>query len=342
MIDITGISIRGLCVHRVGNQLRNEGVVCSNSQHEISSHDKLPLVQFLFGHADRLNLFTFTHSVDTTLNAIAQLSSAVGDETAPLKKASRDIAAHLYSVSNHPRIKAGNVFVGIFEGIRFNGRFQNVLGIFKSDAVDEFIKVDVAHGSASLVVEEGAALTSLDKIALVFLPDKGKPTQVLSACARGEEAVFWNERFLQIQTAQSAKADTKACLNLCLTFAKSGDDQPHDPDKLVFLNRSLQYFETAEKFSEEAFATVFTNEAQEKEFLQFKNAQKDEGKLGISNSFKIERDVVRKERRRFQKNVKLDANIEIRLRFNNQADMKKRVELGFDKSKGMAFYKLYY
>ena len=321
MIDITGIRIRELFIHRIGNQLRNEGVSLSESAQQLSPRDELPLIQFLFGNADNLNSYTFTHSVDTELNTLSVLAETIASKPNMLKRTSADIAAHLYSVSNHPRVKAGNLFVGLFDGIRFEGKICNFLGIFKSDTVNDFIKVDVKGGKASLKIEQGAAITSLDKAGLVILPQRGKPKQVLAACARGEDAVFWNEGFFQLVPAHSPKVDTKACLDTCRDFANRGDGNSDD---------------------ETDFASVFTSKNQEKEFYQFKNERKTEDQRNIPEYFEIEKTVVRKERTKFQKNVKLDLNIEIRLRFKNQNEMKKRVEQGFDHEKGLAFYKLYY
>jgi hypothetical protein len=342
MIDITSIEIRGMFVHRVGNLLRSEGVTYSDFSQKVPSRDKLPLIQFLFGQADRLNSYSFTHSVNPELNTVSVLATGMSREDGILKKVSCDIAAHLYSVSNHPRVKSGNLFVGVFDGVGLEGKSHRVLGIFKSDTVDDFIKVDVKGGKASLKVEQGAAVTSLDKVGLVFLPRKGKPERILAACARGEDAIFWNDRFLQIVPTHSAKADTKACLDICRAFATQEDGRLDDPERILFLNRSLEFFEKADKYDEQGFASVFTSKAQEKEFKQFKAQREVQDKRDIPENFEIEKIIVRKERTKFEKNVRLDANIEIRLRFKSQNEMKNRVEQGFDEEKGLAFYKLYY
>jgi len=340
MIDITEIQILKLYIHRVGNQLRNEGVISSESAQNLSRDNDLPLTKFLFGQADRLTRFVFTHSVNPELNTIASLATAVSSQPETLKQVSADIARHLYSVSDHPRIKAGNLFVGLFGGVRFAEKHHKLLGVFKSDNLDDFIKVDVNGGKASLKIEQGAAITSLDKLGLIFLPTKGKPKQVLAACSRGEDAVFWNERFLQLLPVDSSKTNTKACLDICRAFASQRDDHSDDAEKALFLNQSLEFFETAERYSDEDFAGVFASKAQEMEFDQFKAERAAE--QSFPKSFVIEKAIVRKERAKFQKNLRLDSNIEIRLRFKDRDEMKKHVEHGFDREKGLAFYKLYY
>ncbi|HSI85696.1 MAG: nucleoid-associated protein [Candidatus Methylacidiphilales bacterium] len=342
MIDITGITIYRLFIHRVGNKLRNEGVICSEAAQQLSLDDELMLINFLFGHSERLNAYTFTHSVDSELNSVYALAHAVTEAPENLDRISADIANHLYSVSNHPRVKAGNLYIGLFEGIQMGGQSHTVLGIFKSDTINDFIKVDVEDGKVSLRVEQGAAVTSLDKVALIFLAKFSKPEKVLAACARGEDAAFWNERFLQLQPIQSAKANTKACLDICRAYATRENGQADDPERILFLNRSLQYFENADRYDEGDFASVFTSESQETEFKQFKAEYADEDEEGLPEKFEIEKTVVRKERAKFEKNIKLDPNIEIRLRFKTQDEMAERVEHGFDEEKGLAFYKLYY
>ncbi len=342
MIDITEIQILKLYIHRVGNQLRNEGVSGSESAQNLLRDNKLPLTKFLFGQADRLNPFAFTHSVSPELNTISSLATMVSSQPETIKRVSADIANHLYSVSDHPKIKAGNLFVGLFDGVRFEDKRHTVLGVFKSDTLDDFIKVEVNGGRASLKIEQGAAITSLDKVGLIFLPQKGNPKQVLAACSRGEDAVFWNERFLQLVPVGSAKTNTKACLDICRAFATQKDGKPDNSERVLFLNRSLEFFESSERYSDEDFASVFANKAQEEEFQQFKTARAEDTEQSVPKSFVIEKTVVRKERAKFQKNLKLDSNIEIRLRFKNQTEMKKRVEHGYDRERGLAFYKLYY
>ena len=342
MIDISGIKIRELFIHRVGNLLRNEGTVLAETGQKLSIGDLAPLIKFLFGHSDRLNSFEFTHSVNVELNAVAVVAAASTNKSLSLKDASQQIATHLYSVSDHPRVKPGNLFVGIFEGIVFQKKPRTALGIFKSDAMSPFIKVEVAKGKTTLNVDQGAAISSLDKVALVFLPEKGGPFPVLAACARGEDAVFWNERFLQVAPINSAKSKTKAYLDACREFAVKEDSQFSSTGRALFLNRSLQFFEEAEKFDGKAFANVFSNSAQEREFNRFMEVRDFGLKTGQNEAFSIERAVVRKQRVKFERNIRLDSNIEIRLRFSDQSEMAERVEHGFDEVKRLPFCKLYY
>lgn len=342
MIDITALRIRELSVHWVGNLLRNEGVNFSSSVQETHAQDFLSLVQFLFGNLQRLNLYEFTHSVDKSLNTLFSLTTAISSSSRTVSQVSADIAKHLYSVSDHPRVKAGNLFVGIFDSIKIDGKSCPVLGIFKSEAVDNFIKVNIANGKSSITVDHGASLTSLDKLALIPLPPKGKPKHIYAGCVRGEEAVYWTERFLQLKPTHSAKADTMQYLEICRAFAKDGETDIHDSERLVFLNRSLQFFENSEQYDEVNFASVFTSKTQEQEFRRFKEERENTNQWAIPQQFQIEKGVVRKERTKFQKNIRLDSNIEIRLGFKDHEEMKKRVEHGFDPQRKMAFYKLYY
>lgn len=342
MIDVSGVNIRELFIHKVGNLLRNEGTVIAKTPQKLTNETFGPVTQFLFAHADRLNSFEFSHSVDTELNALSAIASAL--KKSPLQSlegASQKIAAHLYSVSNHPRVKAGNLFVGVFEGIVWQKKSRTALGIFKSDATSPFIKVDAAKGSTSLNVDQGAPITSLDKIALIFLPEKDGTLPVLAACARGEDAVFWNDRFLQITPTGSSKTKTKAYLDTCRAFAVDDAAQLSATDRVVFLNRSLEFFEGAKRFNEEAFSAVFANEDQKTVFNRLLE-QRTEDLTGTSTSFSIEKTVVKKQRAKFERNMKLDSHIEIRLRFSDRSEMEKRVEHGFDTAKRLPYYKLYY
>lgn len=341
MIDISGIKIRELYVHRVGNRLRSEEVCYSESPEKLSATDVGIFTQFLFGHSDRLNTFKFDHSIDEKLNAVSSVVRSVTKMPKMLGKASQEIAAHLYSVSNHPKVKAGNLFVGMFDEVLFEGEPTAVLGIFKSDTVSPFIKVKSGRGKNSLDVDRGAAISSLDKVALVVLSPKGRIHAVLSACSRGDDAVYWNEHFLQIVPINSPKTRTKEYLDACRAFAARENNDLPESERILFLNRSIQFFETADKFDEKSFSEVFSNKTQEKAFSKFKSDRAVDGEGGPP-SFVIEKTVVRKERAKFERNLQLDAHIEIRLKFKDQTEMEKRVEHGFDETKGLPFFKLYY
>ena len=342
MINVSGIKICGLFIHRVGNRLRSEQVAYSENPERLAAGDLSILTQFLFGHSDRLNTFKFDHSIDEKLNAISSVAQSVAKSPKALGKASQEIAAHLYSVSNHPKVKAGNLFVGIFEDILFQGKPRTMLGIFKSDTLSPFVKVEAGNGRNSLDIDHGAAITSLDKMALVIFSPKGQILAVLSACARGDDAVYWNQDFLQVVPMSSPKAKTKAYLDACRAFASRDDNDLSEIERTLFLNRSLQYFETADRFDEERFSTVFSNSTQEKAFSKFKADSGVDGEEEDSPTFAIEKTVVRKERAKFERNLRLDSHIEIRLKFKDQKEMEKRVEQGFDESKGLPFFKLYY
>jgi hypothetical protein len=342
MIDVSGIKIRELYTHRVGNRLRSEELAYSESPEKLSAADLGILTQFLFGHSDRLNTFKFDHSIDEKLNAISTVVQSVAKSPKALGKASQEIAAHLYSVSNHPKVKAGNLFVGIFDEILFEGKPRTVLGIFKSDTLSPFVKVETSKGRNSLDIDHGAAITSLDKMALVVFSPKGQILTVLSACARGDDAVYWNEHFLQVVTTSSPKAKTKAYLDACRAFASREDNDLSEAERALFLNRSLQYFESEVRFEEKQFSSVFSNKTQEKAFSKFKADSGVDGEDEEVSDFAIEKTVVRKERAKFERNLRLDCHIEIRLKFKDQKEMEKRVEQGFDETKGLPFFKLYY
>ena len=79
----------------------------------------------------------------------------------------------------------------------------------------------------------------------------------------------------------------------------------------------------------------------EKLATEFKSYQTDFA-LDEVDDFDISKRAVKTAKRKIKSNIKLDTKIQIRLDFNNPESSQDFLEKGFDESKGMHFYKVYF
>jgi len=76
MIDSTEVELEAICVHRIGNKLRQEGTTLSRTPLNLSKDVKAPLLYYFFNHfkaADRE--YRLTHPAGVSQNAIYTISS---------------------------------------------------------------------------------------------------------------------------------------------------------------------------------------------------------------------------------------------------------------------------
>jgi hypothetical protein len=342
MVDATKTEIRSLFVHRVGNKLRQEGCVCSAKPQTLSESEKLALLLFFLGRIQDADSFKFFHPIGIEMNEVYATCRRAFNRPQSFQKVTADLASLLYEASSHPKIKAGNVYFAFLENISLNGVAGSAIGIFKSETIERFLKVEVRTEQTALEVDQGARISSVDKVAIVFCADGKISPEVLTLCSRGEDAVYWQERFLQVIPSGSEKSHTRDYLDLCHAYSNESIPPENASDRALFLNKSLEYFQQSDKFDQKAFGDVFENAEQRKEFEQVRQRFEKERGTKLPSTFGISKQVVTRQRKKFQKNLKLDSNIEVRLNFDSREEMNNHVEHGFDKKKNMSFYKLYY
>ena len=119
MIDHSQARIELAAVHHVGNKTNAEQLQLSKTLLDTSDDilEKLLTHYFLSPfNTQEFYSFTFTNG-DFNLNPLYHYASQIFEDQDELLKNSGDIAKHLYEVSNHPQIKAGDLFVCLFKGI---------------------------------------------------------------------------------------------------------------------------------------------------------------------------------------------------------------------------------
>lgn len=206
MVDISSAKIKKVIIHRVGNKLREEGVLFSPKETPRSKTlDELLLKGFLAPVIRQGQQYELFHESNLSLNAISHYSSITFDEPNLFRSSSEAIAKHLYSSSTHPNIGGGEFLVILFDDIRLNDASVQALGFFKVEGMNDYLDVGEEDGTIKVLERTGISLEKVQKGAVIL----SNSTKVFVVDALGQKTKYWLETFLKATPSQTPKACAK-------------------------------------------------------------------------------------------------------------------------------------
>lgn len=335
-----------LSVHRVGNKSQNEFYVLSDDSLKIEDEllNKL-LMQYFLGAFEKVNeVYHFTHpGGDLQLNEIFHYSTAAFTDADTFHDVSQKITKYLFDISDHPRIKSGELYVAYFTDVQLDGELLDAIGIFKSETKETYLKVYPDTGGFNLEYEqEGINIQKLDKGCLIFNSQKEEGFKVLVLDkTNNQDAVYWKDDFLKLKIRNDSFNKTNTTLSVYKNFVTQKLDDEFElskADKIDLLNRSMKYFKEKETFDIDEFSEeVIGNDKAAESFKNYTREYEQEFETDLSGSFDISGAAVKKQARVFKSVLKLDKNFHIYIHGN-----KELIEKGFDDEKSMNFYKVYF
>ncbi len=346
MVTFYEASLENLSVHRIGNKIQNEFYSLSDQPLEIEDEvlSRLLMQYFLTPFEKENEVYRFTHSSnDLNLNELFHFSSGIFSDNIKFHELSGQITKHLFDISNHPKIKSGELYVARFKDLQLEGELVAAIGIFKSESKEPYLKVNPAEGGFDLSYEEnGININKLDKGCLIFNTEReqGYKVMVIDQTNR-TDAAYWKDEFLKLKIRNDSFNKTSNTLYVCKNFITNKIDDDFDiskADKIDLLNKSLKYFKEKDSFDIDEFSEeVIGNEKAIKSFKNFTQDYNNEFDAGLEGSFDISNAAVKKQARVFKSILKLDKNFHIYIHGN-----KELIEKGFDEDKSMNFYKVYF
>ncbi len=345
MIDSTNTQIVNISVHHIGNKTNGERLV--HSKEELDLKDKKLeelLFQFFLSSFKQEEFYNFTFTnQEFELNPLFIYCKKIFERKKDFQKQATDISKHLFEVTNHPQIKAGDLFITLFTNLSVKGHVVNAVGIFKSENRQAFLQVNASNTeNFQLLYEEGINIEQLDKGCLILDTDadKGYKICIVAKRNKGPEAQYWRDNFLMIRPCQDEYHHTKDFLTLTKTFVTAGlpeDFEVTKTDQIDLLNRSMEYFKTHDNFNKGEFESeVFQDTDVIKSFRKFDKMYREDNEIELADNFDISETVVKKQARIFKSVLKLDKNFHIYIHGN-----KEMIEQGVEKD-GRKFYKIYY
>jgi hypothetical protein len=331
-----------LVVHRVGNSGSEEGVHLSKTMASYDEDMIDPLYTFFTKSFKTEEYFRFNIKEDPEDNVVYSCAKAIFEDRTQLVQQSVNLAYHLYNKSYNPKTRGGELFVAFFPDALIEGQNAQVIGLYKSETKERFLRVHPTENSYDVNSETGIQLGKVDKACLIFNleSEDGYIVANVDNGSKTEEVKYWSDEFLGIIQREDEYYDTENTLNLCKSYVM--DKLPEDfevskVDQVDLLNKSVNFFKENEKFEIDNFAKqVLGQDELIKSFADYKQQFEEVYEMDLNDHFDISKNAVKKQARFFKSIIKLDKNFHIYVHGNRQM-----IEQGIDED-GKKYYKLYY
>ncbi len=345
MLDFSLVSIKQLSVHQTGNKQNGEPLLLSKQAvAEIDDDLEAHLLSYFLKPFQLPEYYHLGFSSDHhELNPVFNYAKDLFERPDSFHIQSIHLAKHLYEVALHPNILAGDFYVCSFEGTQYDGNLVQMIGIFKAETKDHFLKVSRMGQDYALAVESGISIDKLDKGCLIINveEEKGFRVCVTDKTNKSSEAAYWKDVFLKIKPCSDAYHLTQNFLHVTkdfLTQQVPKEFEVNKTDQIDLLNRSVKFFKENETFNEHLFTEqVFEgNEGLITSFQDYKKSVQTEYEIELKDGFDISEQAVKKQSKIFKSILKLDKNFHIYIHGD-----KTKIEKGVE-ADGRKYYKIYY
>ena len=155
MIQIEDTIIRKLIYHRLNPD--NDNSVLNETLYDFSNDEEEEVLKkiFLKPFLSNTSTYEFMHEIDIELNPLFKLSQSISEGSDFILQ-SKNICQHLKTVSKHPNIKDGDLFIMKFDNINFDNKLCEGLGIYKIENKENFIETTARKPDLISEKESGA------------------------------------------------------------------------------------------------------------------------------------------------------------------------------------------
>jgi 37-kD nucleoid-associated bacterial protein len=336
----TEASLDRLAVHYTGNKQNGGALLVSKQEQKLDLDLRVRLAEALTGRFGQCHeRYVFQHSSSLDYNEVYNFSRALFGEEGAFFEQSVRMARHLFEVSEHPKIKPGELYVCFFTGIEDGDQVMEAIGLFKAESRSFFADVLASDEDLALELKEGVELAKMDKGCLIL--NRGAATGfellIFDSNGKGEEAQFWKDKFLGVLIQQNEYVQTQEFLTITKNFVTQqmpGEFEVSKTEQIDILNRSMDYFKTHGSFDRSEFETeVLHHEELIHSFRKFDQ----ENRMEPLEEFDISREAVKRQARVFKSVIKLDKNFHIYVHGDRQL-----IEKGFDEALQKHYYKIYF
>lgn len=338
MIQFEEASIQSIIFHKLNGS--DKSPTFSNSLSDFKNDEEEEVLKkiFLKPFLTAYSTGEFSHEINVSFNPLYKLSKSVQSGEDFIEQ-SKSICKYLNSVSTHPNIKEGELFILKFENIKLNDRFYGALGIYKIENKESFIEPHApsAHKVSSLVFRKGIGSRKPDKACLIVFTED--PFTLFVIDNAKTETDYWQNEFIRMSLKDDAMNNTNEFLALTKSFVTKAlpeDITINKADQIDLLNKSVDYFKTHDRFDKQEFENeVLQDENVIDSFRKYNSAHREDSE-DTNYRFDISQQAVKRQARIFKSVLKLDKNFHIYIHGDREL-----IEQGVD-SDGRKFYKLYY
>lgn len=344
MIEPAESIIQSVSVHHVGNASLEEPLKLSEAPLEIDQDKITDLLRIYFlSNFNTPEYFTFTSSnEDFSLNPVYKFASEIFDEPGVLHENSVFLAKELYASTQHPNIKAGDLYVAYFSALAINGQHTEAVGIFKSETRESYLKLKSYSNQFDLMADEGINIRKLDKGCLILNLERESGYKVLIVDnSNRTDAQYWKQSFLNLKPWSDAFHQTQQYMSMTREYVANQiteEFKVSKADQIDLLNRSVNFFKNKEQFNQSEFEVEVLGDADVIEsFRNYGKTFMANSELDMEDNFEISAQAVKRQARVFKSVLKLDKNFHIYIHGDREL-----IEKGFDETVGKNYYKLYF
>jgi hypothetical protein len=276
-------------------------------------------------------------------NFVYKCVRKVFEDNSMFLEESLKIAEFLHQMSVHPMIKEGEMYLALFNNCVVDDELTDVIGIFKSENKDTFIKVRVKEDNLELSHDNGININKLDKGCLIFNTDGdvGYKVCMVDISGKSKEANYWKDSFLQLEQRKDDYYQTQNHIEICKGFVKNVynyNNGIEKADQIDLLNKTSEYFQKSQEFDLNDFQDkVIGDQDVFDAFKQYRERVSDENGIETQDNFNISGPAVKKGKSLFKSVLKLDRNFHIYIHGDRS-----RIVKGFDNKNGLNYYQIYY
>jgi hypothetical protein len=333
-----------LAVHYAGNKQNGQPILLSQQEQDLDTDLGPRLAGALLQRfRDAHERYSFHHSSSLEYHEVFNYVKAIFAGAEEFLTQSQRIATQLYEASVHPKIRPGELYVTYFSNIIIDDIPTDAIGLFKAETRSLFADVDPAADGLHLSLKEGAELARLDKGCLILnhQQDEGYELLIFDSNGKGEEAIYWKDKFLGVLIRQNEFLHTQGFLTITKNFVtqKMPDEfEVSRTEQIDLLNRSMDYFKTHDQFSKSEFETeVLHHDDLIQSFRQYDQQYRESNPMAPADEFYISPQAVKKQARVFKSVIKLDKNFHIYVHGDREL-----IEKGYDEALGKHYYKIYF
>ncbi|MER2262201.1 MAG: nucleoid-associated protein [Psychrobacillus sp.] len=330
MLEVNESKLDQYIVHYVGDSL----ILGDEAYIQPEVMLEAAFTQLAFNKVDFEQPYDFYHQTDLGLNEVFTYVNTIFDNKNSFLEQSKNIAVHLQSVSQHPNIKNGELFIGLFENCIWNTEAKRAISIVKIDEKEMYLDIKSEQEKVIVNGVDGINVKKINNIAVILDMGPDTPPAVFMKTKKKEDVVYWQERFLNIRVADEYFQKTSLALTECKKYIVK-EESFTNTEKLGLLNKTLDYFRNEEAFEvDEYIETVFEKADQVQKDIIINSVKPFETVISESAIAKIEKNYKRK--------IKLDSNIEIQVNVRDIEQVEQLIEVGYDEVTNRKFYKIYF
>jgi hypothetical protein len=338
-INLNGIELGGLATHFVGCPQYDIETILSQKLTDVNEDSEPFLLKYFVLPIKQEEIFSFRQG--TVANQVQNWVKDIFADSKQLLEKSQLLAQKLFDCSGHVAIKEGYLNVAYFKHLEVNNQEVEAVGIFKTETDEVFLKMLQQSEEENFVIghDYGYPMNALDKGCIILNYEaESNYTILMLDKAKGNEAKYWQEAFLDIEPIKNEFTQTNDWISLTTSFVKENLVEETLPtERIEIMNRAADYFKESESFQKEEFeAAVLKDEPVIQSFRTYNSDYRVANEVELEDEFEISQQAVKKQGKVFKSVLKLDKNFHVYIHGN-----KDLIERGTEDD-GRKYYKLYY